>query len=181
MEAEKIRTLLAAEKIEKVAKQLELPLPTARDIRVQAMNLVLGRCVLCGKSTLAGMCGYCKKNASHRRMIPWSPVKLLKQLKPSDQILRRQCESCGHTFMLSAKYLLRRLFSGEELKSSCNSCVEKEQEALRRKEQELEEAKRREFIAALEHARALERDPHLFYQPFAGSEKLKRIRETLAT
>lgn len=174
MEPEKIRTLLAAtpDRLEKVAKKMELPLPIARDIRVQAMNLVLGKCVLCGKKTLAGMCGHCKKDAGHRRMIPWSSIKFLKMLEPSDQLIRQTCSSCGGTFMLSARYLLRKLLakSPAKAKETCNSCVEKAKEAARKLELQKWEEERRLMV---------ERAPHLFHNPFAGNTELEKLRKEL--
>jgi len=203
MEPEKIRTLLAAtpERLEKVAKKMELPLPIARDIRVQAMNLILGKCVLCGKRTLAGMCGHCKKDAGHRRMIPWAPIKFLKLLDPSDQLLRQTCSSCGGPFMLSARFLLRNLLAKnpQKLKETCNTCVEKAREAARKVElQKWEEErkrqveenrrayeerkKRREEAAQREahrHQAELERAPHLLHNPFAGNAELEKLRKEL--
>lgn len=203
MEPEKIRTLLAAtpDRLEKVAKKMELPLPIARDIRVQAMNLVLGKCVLCGKKTLAGMCGHCKKDASHRRMIPWSSIKFLKMLEPSDQLLRQTCSSCGGTFMLSARYLLRKLLSKgpEKTKVTCNSCIEKAKEAARKlelqkweeerrlkieqKRKDYEESKKRRAEAKQRRSHVekilVERAPHLFHNPFAGNAGLEKLRKEL--
>lgn len=203
MEPENIRALLEAtpDRLEKVARKLELPLPIARDIRVQAMNLVLGKCVLCGKRTLAGMCGHCKRDASHRRMIPWSSIKFLKKLNPSDQLLRQTCSSCNGPFMLSARYLLRKLLSNEvqKLKEVCNTCVEKEREAAWRlelqKQADLRKAQAAEKRKAHEaHRKAKEakgqtrpqeprKEAHkpatCFYSPFRDNPVLEGLRKEL--
>ena len=195
MEPEKIRVLLATppDRFEKLAKKLELPLPVARDIRIQAMNLILGKCVLCGKYTLAGMCSHCERNAPQRRMIPWSSIKLLKMMDPSDQLLRQLCDKCGKPFMLSASYLLKKLLlkHPEDTKRTCGACQEKAQKAERQlqlqkleaewraaivERRKQEEATRRRQAA---EKRATERAPKLVYQPFAGNRDLTRLKREL--
>lgn len=205
MELEKIRTLLAtpAEKLEQVAKKLELPLPVARDIRVQAMNLVLGKCALCGKPTMVGMCSHCKKSAPHRRRIPWSSVKLLKMMKPSDQLLRQLCDRCRKPFMLSAKYLLRKLLlrRSEDTKRTCASCVEKEkaaaqklktQEIVEKRRQRLQtlreivERRRKEQEKRIQEKREAEtrsnkKSSSLSHRPFADSKAIVELQKSLPT
>jgi len=183
--------------MEKAAKRFELPLPVARDIRVQAMNLILGRCVLCRKYTLAGMCAHCRKTALHRRRIPWSGIKLLTMLNPSDQLLRQVCNQCRRPFMLSAGYLLRKLLSrnSEDTKNTCNRCLEEEKEAKKRKLEEVERQKfelkkkvieeRRKRQAEVDRRkqeakdREAERRPKLVYQPFAGNKTLAKLKNEL--
>lgn len=195
MEPEKIRILLVAapDKLDKEAKKLALPLPVARDIRVQAMNLILGRCVLCSKPTLVGMCASCRKNAPQRRRIPWHSISLLKMMKPSDQLLRQVCDGCGRTFMLSAGYLLRRLLSKQEnTKKTCNRCIqeaerlklrleyqkkkEEEQRKLEKRKKAIEEERKKKAVLA---RRLEERSLKLSYRPFSGSRELEKLRREL--
>jgi Zn-finger protein len=165
------------------------------------MNLVLGRCVLCEKPTLAGMCAHCRKNAPQRRMIPWPSLKLLKMLDPSDQLLRQDCDRCHKPFMLSAGYLLRKLLSkrAEAPKRTCKACVERDKEAARKAVQKkLEEEQRRKIeekrrvieerrkkqAEALRkkqavQRRSLERGAPLVHQPFAGNESLTKLKKEL--
>lgn len=204
MEPQKVRALVSAtpEKLEGVAKRMEVPLPVARDIRVQAMNLILGRCVLCGRATLAGMCRGCRRAAPQRRMLPWSSVGLLKLLDPSDQLIRQACDRCNKPFMLSAGYLLRRLLSGktEDTKRTCNSCIEAEKEAKRLAGKKQAEDERRRQIEAQRRAteqrrreqkrKAEAQEPTtrdfldmrsgpLSHQPFAHHEGLQKLKNQL--
>jgi len=128
MEPEKIKALLSVpeEQLDQAARKLHLPLPVAQSIRLQAMNLVLGKCCLCGRQTQLGVCRSCSKNPVTGRVVPWSGQELLSQLDPSDQLLSRTCTSCKRTFTLSAKYLLQQLQANDyRPKRLCRFCSEK--------------------------------------------------------
>ena len=128
MEPEKIKTLLAVpeEQLDQAARKLHLPLPIAHSIRLQAMNLVLGKCCLCGRQTQLGVCKSCSKNPVTGRVVPWSGQELLLQLDPSDQLISRTCTACKRTFTLSAKYLLQQLQANDyRPKKLCRFCSER--------------------------------------------------------
>lgn len=167
MEPGKIRILLAApeEKLDQAARRLQLPLPVAQKVRLQAMNLVLGKCALCGDQTPLGMCKGCFKNHAASRLVWWSGRELLTKLNPNDQLLSRTCASCKRSFTLHVNYLLQQFESGgRKLKKHCRYCSEKEnsvrkpapavvpkaKKEVQPESKELEEQQRLERVARIE-------------------------------
>lgn len=174
-EPEKVRELLATppDQMEEVAKRIEVPLPIARDLRMQAMNLLLGRCVLCEKTTMAGMCHHCRKRAPERRLVKLSRWRLLRNLKFRDPLLRRVCESCDRVFVLTVGYAIKMLSQTQNFTpaKTCLKCVRNS------------EAEQQRALAAQEAAKkkAEARKPGapLLHKPFAGHLELMKLHNAL--
>ena len=110
-----------------VAERVELPLPIARELRGQALNLVQGKCVLCSKPTPAGMCGYCKRKSPDRPILRTTRTKLLKKLDPNDVLLRSVCLVCDKPFEQTVGFALKMLttFRRFDPAKTCPSCKHK--------------------------------------------------------
>lgn len=157
MEAETVRELLATSKegMAEVAERIELPLPIARELRVQALNLVQGKCVLCGKPTPAGMCGYCKRKTPSRPVLRTTRAKLLKKLNPNDVLLRSTCAVCNQPFDQTVGFALKMLekFRRFDPAKTCPSCKHKK--------------------------KPIKKEDVVSFRPFADSEVLKKMRPEL--
>jgi len=129
MEAERIRELLAApsNQVAEAAQRVELPLPIARELRVQALNLIQGKCVLCGKPTPAGMCRVCKRKDVSKPVLRTTRAKLLKKLNPNDVILRTKCVVCDEPFEQTVAFALKMLeaFHRFDPAKTCPQCKRK--------------------------------------------------------
>lgn len=135
IEPEKIRALVVCQpnRLETIAKSMDLPSDEATEIRNQATNLILGKCALCGKQSASGLCDECK-GAPGRLLLEWSGVEFLEKLKPATVMLKRVCTECGNPVALSARYLLWRLLRrpNAQPKRLCKACQRRRNEVRRR-------------------------------------------------
>jgi hypothetical protein len=167
MEPEKIRVLLMIpeEQLDQAARKFNLLLPVAHSIRLQAMNLVLGKCCLCGYRTQLGVCESCSQSPATGRLVPWSGQELLTKLNTTDHLLSRTCASCQRVFQLNVGYLLHRLrTNSSKTKRFCNTCTE-DYRATKKENQD----------------KTRETDTVLTQSPSAGSEALQKLSTELST
>jgi len=171
MEAEKIQALLSVSptKLEKVAERIEIPLPLAREMRVQALNLMLGKCVLCETPTPMGLCTSCRRNTGGKPILRTTREKILRKLDPKAVLIRRPCATCGNEFTQTVDAIIRNLlnFGRPHIAKSCRKCRGK-----KRKMSALDQPKER-------RKRKPAGDGHIVNQPFAESEVLAQMRSNL--
>jgi hypothetical protein len=126
MEAEKIRHLLTVQELDldQAAREVQVTLPTACNIRIQALNLILGRCVLCGyQKTQGGICKRCSEKPPAQRLVEGTGRELLMKWSPVDQLIHRNCVKCRRPYTLSARYLMTRLETGDtSIRNMCKLC-----------------------------------------------------------
>jgi len=135
MEAEMVRELLSssAGELANTAQRIELPLPIARELKGQALNLLTGKCVRCGKPSTNGMCSRCKKQAPDRPILRTTRERLLKKLNPNDILLRSQCTVCNKPFVQTVGFALKMLerFGRFDPAKACPDCRRKRNRPLK--------------------------------------------------
>lgn len=103
MKPEMVETLLAE------AEKVEIPLPIARILRSQALNLIQGKCVLCERMSEKGICSLCKELPQDRPILRTTRKRLLGRLNPKMVLIRRNCAICREEFHQTVGYALESL------------------------------------------------------------------------
>lgn len=173
MEAEAIRELLSSpsDKIKEVAEKVELPLPIAREMRVQALFIVLGKCVLCMSSTSKGLCATCKRLPISKPLLRTTRARLLKSLDPDSVLITRQCDICDNRFNEMVGEVLWKIkkFHRYDPAKTCRGCRSKKKRLSFENKSKQQKAKR---------AEGNEKQP-LLANPFKDSQMLQELRPTL--
>ncbi len=189
MEAEELRAILASppDKLEKTALRIEVPLPVVKQLRIQALNLMMGRCVLCAEISPMGVCKACRKGApeNHHSNFKRNTVLgftregkpvlrvtregFLRQLDPGGVLTRRECEACGNIFSQSVNSVVKNLlnYGRPYLAKLCKRCSLK-----KRKLKALPVHKE-------EPSSPGQNDGSYAVRPFADSVVLKEMRRTI--
>lgn len=189
MEAEKLRAILATppSSLEKTAQRVEVPLPIAKQVRIQALNLMMGRCVLCAEIAPMGVCNACKKGDPNNYHLNFKkddvlgftkdgkPVlrvtreRFLRQLDPRGVLVRRECESCGNIFSQSVDSVVKNLlnYGRPYLAKLCKKCS-------------LKKRKLKPLPLEDKSTGSEECNPDVYeFKPFADSEVMKKMRQKL--
>lgn len=189
MEAEKLRAILASPplKLEKTAQRINVPLPVAKQLRIQGMNLIMGKCVLCSAQAFMGICRDCRagdplndpSNYDENSVLGFTkegiPVlrvtreRFLRQIDPGGVLIRRDCESCGHLFSQSVETVVKNLlnFGRPYIAKMCRRCN------LKRKRMKSSPPE------VLDRKEEVPKASVYAFKPFAGSTVLEKLREEL--
>lgn len=190
MEAEKLRAILASPplKLEETARRINVSLPVAKQVRIQGMNLIMGKCVLCGGHAFMGICKACRggdpenepSNYKDGNVLGFSkdgkPVlrvtreRFLRQIDQGGVLIRRDCEACGHLFSQSVETVVKNLlnYGRPYVAKMCRRC---NLQRKRMKKQPLLPEARTE----------IEKKPSMYaFRPFAESETLEKLWSELA-
>lgn len=174
MEAEKVRALLAISpgKLGEAAKQIEMPLPLAREMRVQALNLILGRCVLCEKYAPMGLCASCRRENRGKPILRTTRERVLRRLDPKAVLIRRACLTCTNEFTQTVDSVIRNLlnFGRPRISRNCRKCKKEKREMRALHNAELRKAKSNPKPV---------HSGHLPNNPFADSKMLADMRPNL--
>jgi len=189
MEAEKLRAILASPplKLEKTARRVNVPLPVAKQMRIQALNLVQGKCVLCSAPAYMGICVSCRggdpqnepANFRDDNLLGFTkdgkPVlritreRFLRQVDPGGVLIRQYCPSCGHLFSQSVETVVKNLlnYGKPYIAKMCRGCN------LKRKKMKA--------LPPVQDSATLEEEPTPAYsfKPFAESTVITEMRSKI--
>lgn len=159
-----------------VAEKHDLPASRAQVVRDHWVRRITSRCVQCNVLVRGDKCPQCKTPKQ-------LATKLLKEVKPKEVILRRECE-CGRPFYYSAGYILKMFeqkgaFKPSRLCPQCRDRLKKEErkEIVRKKKAVKKGAKtdKTKTVKSMRPKTPPEKreNKSLTYRPFAALEGLK--------